>query len=203
MHRKQKTLREISRIAEEYAEKNLNGRLLEHTRGCVETARKLARRFGLDEDKAATASYLHDIAKALSKEQQIAVAREMGMPDAEISSYPLAVLHGALAALIAQKELGIEDAEVLQAILAHSTGCAGMSEIAKVVFIADYIEITRRFPGAAELRSHGNITLNELATAIVRRKLNHLIDENREVDPRAIDLWNDLMKESDRAPGDE
>jgi predicted HD superfamily hydrolase involved in NAD metabolism len=180
--------------AKKYAERNLDGRLLEHTRGSVETARKLAHRFGLDEENAVIASYLHDIAKPLKKDRQIAMAGEMGMAQAEIDSYPLAVLHGPLGALIAQKELGIEDAEVLQAILAHSTGCAGMCDIAKVVFIADYIEETRSFPGAKELRSRGDVTLDEFTTAILRRKLNHLIEYNRDIDPRAIDLWNDLMK---------
>ncbi len=194
MQKQLKTARQGAAAAKEYAERSLDGRLLEHTRGSVETARKLAHRFGLDEGKAVIASYLHDIAKQFPRERQIALAGEMGMAQAEIDSYPLAVLHGPLAALIAQKELGIEDAEVLQAILAHSTGCAGMCDIAKIVFIADYIEETRSFPGAGELRSRGNITLDELTTAILRRKLNHLIGEDRDIDPRAIDLWNDLMK---------
>jgi len=187
------TSSECSTTARQYAERKLDGRLLEHTRACAETAIKLARRFGLDPEKAAVASYLHDVAKALPKERQAALAIEMGMSEAEVATYPAAVLHGPLGALIAQKELGVDDAEVLQAIVAHSTGCAGMCEIAKVVFIADYIEISREFPGAEELRSRGSVTLNELTRAILRRKLKHLIDGNKIIDSRALDLWNELM----------
>ena len=181
--------------AKEYAEQNLDGRLLEHTRGCAETARKLAHRFALVEEKAVAASYLHDIAKAFPNDRQIAMAREMGMSDAEIDSYPPPVLHGPLAALMAKERLGIDDLEIIQAIAAHSTGCTGICEIGKAVFIADYIEQTRSFPGASELRSHGNLTLNEIATAILRRKLDHLIEENKVIDTRAIDFWNELMSE--------
>ncbi len=185
---------EYADAARRYAEEKLDGRLLEHTRGCAETAEKLARRFGLDIEVALTASYLHDIAKQFPKEGQPALALEMGMSESEIALYPSAVLHGPLGALIARRELGIEDADVLQAIAAHSTGCAGMCETAKIVFVADYIEITRSFPGADELRSRDGVTLDRLTWAILRRKLKYLIDENLVIDPRAIALWNDLKK---------
>jgi predicted HD superfamily hydrolase involved in NAD metabolism len=187
---------QYSEIARRHAEEKLNGGLLEHSLACAESAQKLARRFGADVEKTLAASYLHDVAKVFSTEKQAAMAREMGMSDAEIDSCPPPVLHGLVGALIARKELGIDDAEVLQAIEAHSTGCAGMCKVAKIVFIADYIELTRSFPGASELRSHGNATLDELTRAILRRKLRHLMDEGKIIDGRAIALWNDLAMES-------
>ena len=188
-----RTSGEIARVAEEYVEEHLSGRLLEHTRSCVESARKLGLRFGLDEkQKALTAAYLHDIAKVLPNDKRAELARKLGMSDDEIASYPIAVLHGPLAALVAQDRLGIDDPEPLQAIAAHSCGCAKMSEIAKVVFVADYIEETRVYPGADELRSHGDVTLDDLTIAVLRRKLNYLIEENKDIDPRAIELWNEL-----------
>jgi predicted HD superfamily hydrolase involved in NAD metabolism len=195
MQKERETPQQYAVIAKEYAEQNLENQLLEHTRGCVETAGKLARRFTLAEDKAVAAAYLHDIAKAYPKDHQVAMSRELGMSDAEIESYPLPVLHGPLAARIAGKKLGIDDSEILQAIENHSTGCKGMSGIGKAVFIADYIEQTRSFPGASELRSHGNLTLDEIAAAIMRRKLDHLIEENKIIDARAIEFWNELMSE--------
>ena len=200
--RKSRKPGEAADLAEEYAGRHLNGKLLEHTRGCADTARKLAHRFDIDEEKVVIASYLHDIAKIFSKERQSAMAREMGMSEAEIDSYPAAVLHGPLAALIAREELGIDDMEILQAIAAHSAGCAGMSAAAKVVFVADYIEMTRSFPGADELRSYGDVTLDELAIAILRRKLSQLIDANKNIDPRAVELWNELASSSKRARSD-
>ena len=192
MAKGRRTSGEIARAAQEYAESRLSGRTLEHTRGCVESAQKLGLRFRLDKDKTLTAAYLHDIAKALSKDKQAELARELGMSDDEIASYPLSVLHGPLAALIARDNLGVYDPETLQAIAAHSSGCAKMSEVAKVVFIADYIEESRVYPGADELRSHGDVTLDDLTMAVLRRKLNYLIEENKDIDPRAIELWNEL-----------
>jgi predicted HD superfamily hydrolase involved in NAD metabolism len=187
-------VKQFAEIAQQYAEEKLKGRLLEHTFACAETAAKLAFRFQLDTDKAMAASYLHDVAKPPSYSLQVALARELGMSLPKIRSYPRPVFHGPLAALIAREKLGIEDPDILQAIECHSTGCAAMGEIAKVVFISDFIEFTRVFPGAAELRSHGNLTLDELAAAILARKIEHLLQERRQIDPRAFAFWNELVK---------
>ncbi|MBI5116525.1 bis(5'-nucleosyl)-tetraphosphatase (symmetrical) YqeK [Candidatus Poribacteria bacterium] len=181
-------------MARRCAEEHLKGRLLEHTRGCVEMAQKLARRFGLDADKAATAAYLHDITKAFSLEQQTALLQKLGMSPAELASHLPAVVHGWLSALIAKRELGIDDPEVLQAIEAHSTGCAGMSDLSKVVFISDFIEHTRRFPKAAELRGREYPTLDEAVITILRRKLEYLLEGRAIVDRRAIECWNELVE---------
>ncbi len=186
--------------ARQYAEENLSGELLEHTRGCVETARALARRFNVDAHKAMTASYLHDIAKIYSHEEQAALAGKMNVSAVEIHSCPRAVLHGSLGAAIAEQELGINDPDILQAIRAHSTGCAAMCNVAKVVFVADYIEHTRNFPGATELRNRGdlgNVSLDTLTTAVLKRKLEHLLEERKDIDLRAIALWNEQVKISD------
>ncbi len=192
MENKTLTFEDWLKAARDYAESKLTARLLDHTRGCVETARKLAARFGVDADKAAAASYLHDIAKTFSHKEQAAMARRMGMSEADIDAHPLPVLHGFLAAHIAKQELGIDDPDILQAIECHSTGCAGMSDLAKVVFVADYIELTRSFPGAEELRSHGHVTLDQLTLAVLRRKLKHLLDGAMVIDPRAFECLNDL-----------
>ncbi|RJP16073.1 MAG: HD domain-containing protein [Candidatus Abyssobacteria bacterium SURF_5] len=188
--------KEYAKRAQEYAEEKLGGTLLEHVLGCADTAEKLARKFGCDEDKAAAACYLHDVAKPMPHDSRVARARELGMTPAKIQSYLPPVLHGPVAALIANKELGIDDPEILEAVEFHSTGRAGMGKLGKVIFVADFIEFTRVFPGAAELRSHGALTLDELAMAILRRKLEHLLRENRPIDRHAIEFWNDLTKKT-------
>ncbi len=193
MQEKTQQTQHYSKVAQEYAVAHLRGRLLEHTLGCVEMVQALARRFNMDLEKVTTASYLHDIAKRFSHEEQVATARKMGMSDAEVRSHLPAVLHGPLGALITRKELGIDDAEVLHAIDCHSTGSAKMSDVSKALFVADYIEQSRSFPSATELRSHGQVTLDELTTAVLAQKLQYLIDQRKVIAPRAIEFWNELV----------
>jgi nicotinate-nucleotide adenylyltransferase len=193
MQKEKLTPREYSRKALEHIKKKLSGGLLEHILGSARMARNLAVKFGVDADKVSTAAYLHDLAKDISRDEQVALARKMGMSDAEINSYPPAVLHGPLSAMIAMKELGIDDAEVLQAITAHSSGCAGMGDVAKVVFVSDYIEDTRDFPGALQLRGRQYKNLDQAVLAVLQNKLRHLIAQKRFVDPRALACWNELV----------
>jgi predicted HD superfamily hydrolase involved in NAD metabolism len=192
MQKKRHTAAAQAKIVKEYIEAKLDGELLEHTLGCVDMARRLAGRFKVDSEKVAVASYLHDLAKSITRKEQAILAQSMGMSDAEIGSYSPAVLHGPLSALIAGTELGIDDPEVLQAVEAHSTGCGGMCTVTKVVFVADYIEPTRTFPGSAELRERRFATLDEAAAEILKRKLRHLIMQRKIIDPRAIKCWNEL-----------
>ncbi|GAB4342900.1 MAG: bis(5'-nucleosyl)-tetraphosphatase (symmetrical) YqeK [Candidatus Abyssubacteria bacterium] len=193
MQKEKLTPREYCKIAREHIQKKLSGALLKHVLGSAEMAGALAEKYGVNPDKAATAAYLHDLTKYLSLKEQIALAREMGMSDEEINSYPPAVLHGPLSAMVAMKDLGIDDAEVLQAITAHSSGCAGMGDVAKVVFISDYIEHTREFPGAAELRIRQHKNLDEAVISVLQHKLRHLVAEKRFIDPRALACWNELV----------
>ncbi len=51
----------------------------------------------------------------------------------------------------AKKEFSISDDEVLEAIRVHTTGKVHMSTLDKVIFLADYIEPNRDFPGVDEV----------------------------------------------------
>mgnify|MGYP000003523251 CR=1 FL=1 len=54
-------------------------------------------------------------------------------------------------AAIARDVFGVEDA-VYDAILYHTTGKPDMTRLEKIIYLADYIEPTRDFPGVDELR---------------------------------------------------
>ncbi len=53
--------------------------------------------------------------------------------------------HGLVGADIVQRELAIDDEEILQAIRVHTTGAAKMSLLDKIIYVADYIEPGRDF----------------------------------------------------------
>ena len=63
----------------------------------------------------------------------------------------LKLLHAKTGAAIAENVFGT-DSEVTNAIRWHTTGRAGMTLLEKIIYLADYIEPNRDFPGLAELR---------------------------------------------------
>ncbi len=122
-----------------------------HVIGCRDTAVELAKRWGADETDAARAGLLHDITKALDGPLQLTLCQEYGIALDDFSrAYPK-TLHARTGAMVAQRIFG-ENEAVVSAIDSHTTGKAGMNILEKIIYVADYMEPNRNFPGVEELR---------------------------------------------------
>lgn len=130
----------------------LDARRVPHVRGTEREAVRLAERWGADPDDAAEAAILHDITKRLDRAQQLILCRKYGImvDTAEAESEKL--LHAMTGAAVARDEFGVPQA-IYDAIRWHTTGKPAMTLLEKVVYLADYIEPTRRFEGVEPLRA--------------------------------------------------
>ena len=122
-----------------------------HVLGCRDTAAKLAKHWGANETDAARAGLLHDITKALDGSLQLTLCREYGIVLGDFSRRYPKTLHALTGSLVAERIFG-ENREVVSAICSHTTGKADMTALEKIIYIADYIEPKRSFPGVEELR---------------------------------------------------
>ena len=94
----------------------------------------------IDIEKAFTAGLLHDCAKCYTNEQLLYYCLEYQI---EINEYEQAspyLLHSKLGAYFAKNKYGIEDEDIINAILFHTTGRPNMSKLEEIIFIADCIE---------------------------------------------------------------
>ena len=122
-----------------------------HVRGTEEEAIRLAQRYGADVTQARVAALLHDCTKKLNMEQQLALCRKYGIVLDELEQKALKLLHAKTGAEIARDIFGVSDA-VYEAIKWHTTGKADMTLLEKVIYLADFIEPNRDFPGVDTLR---------------------------------------------------
>lgn len=129
----------------------LSYRRIPHVLGMEQEAIRLAERYGADVEKARVAALLHDCTKKLDMEAQMALCREYGIALDELERQALKLLHAKTGAAVAESVFGV-DREIGDAIRWHTTGRAGMSLLEKIVYLADYIEPTRDFPGVDKLR---------------------------------------------------
>ena len=65
---------------------------------------------------------------------------------------PASVYHQFAGAYVAEKHFGIEDEDVLNAIRYHTSGRPNMSELEKLIFLADMLEEERSYEGVELLR---------------------------------------------------
>ena len=123
-----------------------------HVLGTEQEAVRLALRYGADVDRARTAALLHDCTKRLEMDEQLALCAQYGIELDELEQQALKLLHAKTGAAVARDRFGVDD-EIYSAIFWHTTGHADMTLLEKVIYLADYIEPTRSFPGVDALRA--------------------------------------------------
>lgn len=120
-----------------------------HSIGTMMAAVELASKYGADTKKARLAGLLHDCAKlGDEKEAMLAEKYALKVP----ADLPGALLHSSLGSAHARKSYGINDEDVLDAILFHTTGRPAMTPLEKAVFLADKLEPTRSNKHAGQIR---------------------------------------------------
>ena len=153
-----------------------------HVLGCRDTAVALAKRWGAREEDAARAGILHDITKAIDGPLQLTLCAAYGRILDDFSRKYPKTLHALTGSLVAERVFG-ENEEVVSAICHHTTGKADMTLLQKIIYVADYMEPNRNFPGVEKLR---HLAFSDLDAALklgLEMTLEHLKHQGSEVSP--------------------
>jgi predicted HD superfamily hydrolase involved in NAD metabolism len=162
----------------------LSEKRYEHTLGVEYTAAALAMRYGADMKKARLAGLLHDCAKYFPGEKLIAKCKKHQLPVNEYEQAFPELLHAKVGACLAQAKYGVTDEEILSAITWHTTGRPEMTQLDKIIYIADYIEPNRdKAPNLAEIRALAFQDLDTCLAAILSHTLSYLKEKGSVIDP--------------------
>ncbi len=153
-----------------------------HVLGCRDTALELAKRWGADPTDAARAGMLHDVTKALPGALQLTLCREYGIVLDKFSRQNPKTLHALTGSLVADRIFG-ENSAVVQAIRHHTTGKAGMNILEKIVYVADYMEPNRDFPGVEKLRELAFSDIDKALKLGLEMTLDMLRQREAEISP--------------------
>ena len=133
-----------------YIKKRLTKERYRHSLGVAYTAIALAMKYNPDTSnsdfmkKAELAGLLHDCAKNMDNDKKIHICDKNNISYSSLEAENAFLLHGKVGAYIAKTKFGIEDEDILNAIIWHTTGRPDMSILEKIIFIADYIEPSRK-----------------------------------------------------------
>ena len=164
-----------------------------HTIGVMETAIILAERFGADVKQAELAAIFHDYAKFRNREEMKQIIIDQHMPQ-DLLNFHHELWQAPVGAYLVKNECGIEDEEVLSAITYHTTGRVDMTLLEKVIFLADYIEPGRSFPGVEEVREKAKENLNTAVVYALRNTITFLLSKSTTIYPNTFLAYNDLVK---------
>ena len=174
--------------------------LREHVERVRAGAAILAHRFGVDAQRVDTAALAHDLARAEPPAALLAYARQRGWRLASVEeAFPM-FLHGVVGADIA-RALGVDDAAVLEAAECHTTGRAGMSEVAMVLFVADKLEPGKaaRFRGLSRARSWATRDLRRAALEVLTWMVRYYAGRGELLHPDTVAARNELLLERSKS----
>ena len=155
-----------------------------HVLGVRDTAEKLAKLWGADVTDASRAGILHDVTKALDGPLQLTLCREYGRLLDDFSTKNPKTLHALTGSLVADRIFG-ENHVVVEAIRHHTTGKANMNLLEKIVYVADYMEPNRDFPGVEKLRELAFKDLDGALKLGLEMTLDLLKEQKREISPES------------------
>ena len=165
-------------------EKELDPKRYEHTLGVAYTAASLAMRYGADLNSALIAGMLHDCAKCLSNEKKISICKKHDIPINPAEEKNPFLLHAKVGSYLASKKFEVQDEDILNAILNHTTGRPGMSMLEKIIYIADYIEPGRKqAPNLPAIRKTAFQDLDKALLMILEDTLQYLHSIQGMIDP--------------------
>jgi len=165
----------------------------EHTMNVVKITESLALRYHADVDKASLAALLHDCAKNFSCEELLAYAKANNVKIDPVTRLEPQLLHGPVGAVVAEKTYGVTDKKVLNAIHYHTTGREHMSKLEKIIYLADFIEPSRTYPGVDQLRSIAFEDLDKAMIMALTNTIRYVSSINSLIHKRTITARNDLI----------
>ena len=163
-----------------------------HTLGVVNSAMYLAKKYGANIEDAHLAALLHDCAKEIPLLEMRDLVAEL--PCDQDMLHSGALLHGLAGMVLANTQYGVTNPEILEAIRVHTTGKENMSKLDKIIFLADYIEPNRKFPGVNDIRLAAEQSLDAGVLCGFDMTIRHLIDSGDSIYPLTILSRNDLLR---------
>ncbi|MDL2327740.1 bis(5'-nucleosyl)-tetraphosphatase (symmetrical) YqeK [Ruminococcaceae bacterium OttesenSCG-928-A11] len=184
--------------AKHLAKKTLTPRRYRHTKNVAAAARALAQRWGVNPAKAELAGWLHDIVKEYTRGELLQLLGQDGIMAGLTAQRPAPIWHGPCGAIYARYTLGVEDADILDAIACHTTGRRGMTTMDKVLFLADATSAERSFDGVEDIRTLSQTDLDAAVLAAMENNVAYLEAKGKKLDTETLDAIA-ALKEAVRA----
>jgi len=164
---------------------------LAHSVRASQTAGALAVVYGADEATARLAGLLHDWDRDSDHGVLLDSARTSGIEVSATDGAHPYLLHARTGAQGLSRAMPGLSADVLDAVARHTIGGAQMSDIDKIVYLADMLEPERDFEGVDDLREVvGTVSLDELFAQGYQHSMMHLVRERKQIHPESLAVWN-------------
>lgn len=179
----------------EILKKKLTNKRLNHSLMVAKAARTLAKQYNVDSEKAYKAGLLHDVMKNESRENQLREIKLAGieLEDDELENDKL--LHAPAGAAYVINNMEERDKDLINAIRYHTTGRRQMSQLEKIVYVADLISSDRTYDDVEIVRQKAKKSLDQAIFYIISFQISYLAQNSMFIGKNTVDLYNEMLKE--------
>lgn len=172
-----------------------------HSLNVSNTAVKLSEIHNVSKEKAEIAGLLHDYAKYLSKEEACQYIKEFKIEVDEVINLQKELAHGLIGAELVKCKFKIIDLDILNSIRYHTTGRKKMTDLEKIIYLSDYIEPNRKFPGIEEIRVMALTDLNKATLMALDNTIKYIIIKGLLLHNNSVLARNSLVLEINASQG--
>ena len=177
----------------EYLENVLTEKRKRHTYSVASEAVSLAQYHNVAPEKAELAALFHDMFRGTQIEILDNYVRSFNLDSCYLGNSNLA--HGKIAGVVMEQDYGIQDRDIINAVAFHTTGREGMSDLEKILYLADAIEPGRKYPGVEEIRKLAYVNLNQACLKAMSRSVDYIRSRGLKLDRDTIRAKNFLMEQ--------
>ena len=155
------------------------------------------------------AALLHDVTKERSTEEHIAICESFGIRVTEAEKSAPKMFHARTAALIIpQKYPEFATDELISSVRYHTTGREDMTIHEKIIYLADYIDMSRKFEDCVALRNYffdfdfenadEEQKMEQLRKTLIKSydiTIKGLLEDGKMIDPCTFEARNFLIME--------
>lgn len=177
----------------ELLEKRLNKGRYYHSLCVADEAKRLAEKYGGNEEKCYLAGLLHDITKNSTPEEHLEIFKSNNISLSQIEMSAEKLWHAVSGALYIESNLGIKDNEILDAVRHHTTAKADMSLTAKILYLADFTSKDRNYPDVNIIRNLVDKSLEEAFIYALKYSIIDLTERSKAIHPDTVDAFNEAV----------
>ena len=155
---------------------------------------ELAKHLKLDAKKAYYACLLHDITKEWDVDKQRTFLRYFLVDESKLENYQL---HQATGSIWLKKFFVIRDKEMTDAIAKHTSLSLELTEMDKVVFMADKLCLGRKWDGIQEIRKMCFEDFDQAFSLTVKKTSEFIKDKGVFITPEQEEIYNKWSKLED------
>jgi len=190
---------------EEAAREGLSLERFLHSRNTALMAWDLCRRFSashpaykLNPELGYLAGIAHDLGKQLSEKELIKLAKSDGRRISRLEKEKPSLLHGRASAVLLRERFNVNNEDVLEAAALHTLGGKDMGPLAKVVYIADKMEVSReKIDPAVRKLAYTEDDLDRIFVTVLEQTVSWLRAKKLKLSQESLALLEKMRRSSE------